>query len=101
MSFEIIKCSDAYITLDFQDQIFADFDEVEVKVVQGTVVKQIYTKTGGEITAGTTPNEAALTLPADDTCELKCGAVFFQIKTMQGVNVVIELSGEGKVINSY
>jgi hypothetical protein len=101
MSFEIVKCSDADMIINFQDQLFADFDEVELKVVQGKAVKGVYTKTGGDITAGVNPNEAALTIDASDTCKFNCGEVFFQIKTVIGTAEKIELSDKGTVINSY
>lgn len=102
MSFEIVKCSDADMIINFQDQLFADFDEVELKVVQGKAVKGVYTKTGGDITAGSNVNEGALTIPSADTCEFNCGDVFFQIKTViTGVSEKIELSEKGTVINSY
>lgn len=102
MSFEIVKCSDADIVINFQDQLFAGFDEVELKVVQGKAVKGIYAKTGGDITPGVNPNEAALTIPASDTCTFNCGEVFFQVKTViNGVSEKIELTEKGTVINSY
>lgn len=101
MSFEIVKCSDADMIINFQDQLFADFDEVELKVVQGKAVKGVYTKTGGDITVGVNPNEAALTIDSADTCKFNCGEVFFQIKTVIGTAEKIELSDKGTVINSY
>lgn len=98
---KFIKGTSIDYLFDFGDMDYADMDSIDVTIHHNGSAVAVYSKLAGDITAGQTAKQAALTIPSADTTAWGCGTFNIELKYVyDGQEPKVELYEGGNITDA-